>query len=187
MFALADVNSFYASCEAVFRPDLKGRPIVVLSNNDGCVIARNTEAKLLGIKMGAPFFKMRRECEQHNVVIFSSNYALYADMSIRVMTVLEEMSPKVEIYSIDEAFLNLDGVSYCKNLEEFGREVKDKVYKWTGLRIGVGIGPTKTLALYRDQFFLRDNDTAAFYTYATSICLSHNLAHFLANHSTSTV
>ncbi|KQN50337.1 translesion error-prone DNA polymerase V subunit UmuC [Rouxiella silvae] len=146
MFALADVNSFYASCEAVFRPDLKGRPIVVLSNNDGCVIARNTEAKLLGIKMGAPFFKMRRECEQHNVVIFSSNYALYADMSIRVMTVLEEMSPKVEIYSIDEAFLNLDGVSYCKNLEEFGREVKDKVYKWTGLRIGVGIGPTKTLA-----------------------------------------
>ncbi len=146
MFALADVNSFYASCEAVFRPDLKGRPIVVLSNNDGCVIARSKEAKVAGIKMGAPYFKVRQQCEQHNAVIFSSNYALYADMSDRVMTVLEEMSPRVEIYSIDEAFLDLTGVSNCKNLEQFGREVQQKVYQWTGLAIGVGIGPTKTLA-----------------------------------------
>ncbi len=146
MFALADVNSFYASCEAAFRPDLKGRPIVVLSNNDGCVIARNQEAKQAGIKMGAPYFKVRRECEQHNAVIFSSNYALYADMSHRVMLILEEMAPAVEIYSIDEAFLDLTGVSHCKNLEEFGREIREKVYKWTGLTIGVGIAPTKTLA-----------------------------------------
>lgn len=107
MFALADVNSFYASCETVFRPDLKGRPVVVLSNNDGCVIARSAEAKKLGIKMGDPFFKMRALFEQHKIVTFSSNYALYADMSTRVMTVLEEMSPAVEIYSIDEAFMNL--------------------------------------------------------------------------------
>ena len=146
MFALADVNSFYASCETVFRPDLKGRPVVVLSNNDGCVIARNREAKKAGIVMGAPFFKMRDLFERHNIVTFSSNYALYADMSSRVMTVLEEMSPAVEVYSIDEAFMNLQGVSNCQNLEDFGREVRAKVLLWTGLTVGVGIGPTKTLA-----------------------------------------
>lgn len=146
MFALADVNSFYASCETVFRPDLKGRPVVVLSNNDGCVIARSAEAKKIGIKMGDPFFKMRALFEQHKIVTFSSNYALYADMSTRVMTVLEEMSPAVEIYSIDEAFMNLQGVSNCKDLEEFGREVRAKVLQWTGLTVGVGIAPTKTLA-----------------------------------------
>lgn len=146
MFALADVNSFYASCETVFRPDLKGRPVVVLSNNDGCVIARSAEAKKLGIKMGDPFFKMRELFDKHNIVTFSSNYALYADMSSRVMTVLEEMSPAVEVYSIDEAFMNLQGVSNCQNLEEFGREVRAKVLQWTGLTVGVGIAPTKTLA-----------------------------------------
>lgn len=146
MFALADVNSFYASCETVFRPDLKGRPVVVLSNNDGCVIARSTEAKKLGIKMGDPFFKMRDLFERHKIVTFSSNYALYADMSSRVMTVLEEMSPAVEVYSIDEAFMNLQGVSNCQNLEEFEREVRAKVLRWTGLTVGVGIAPTKTLA-----------------------------------------
>ena len=146
MFALADVNSFYASCETVFRPDLKGRPVVVLSNNDGCVIARSAEAKKLGIKMGDPFFKMRDLFDKHNFVTFSSNYALYADMSSRVMTVLEEMSPAVEVYSIDEAFMNLQGVSNCQNLEEFGREVRAKVLQWTGLTVGVGIAPTKTLA-----------------------------------------
>ncbi|MCC3704458.1 translesion error-prone DNA polymerase V subunit UmuC [Rouxiella badensis] len=146
MFALADVNSFYASCEAAFRPDLKGRPIVVLSNNDGCVIARNKEAKVAGIQMGAPFFKVRQACEQHKVAIFSSNYALYGDMSYRVMTLLEEICPKVEIYSIDEAFIDLQGVSNCKNLETFGHEIRDKIDKCTGLKMGVGIGPTKTLA-----------------------------------------
>ncbi len=146
MFALADVNSFYASCETVFRPDLKGRPVVVLSNNDGCVIARSAEAKKLGIKMGEPFFKMRDLFDKHNIVTFSSNYALYADMSSRVMTILEEMSPAVEVYSIDEAFMNLQGVSNCQNLEEFGREVRAKVLQWTGLTVGVGIAPTKTLA-----------------------------------------
>ncbi|CAM4043918.1 DNA polymerase V subunit UmuC [Rahnella bruchi] len=119
---------------------------MVLSNNDACVIARSAEAKKLGIKMGDPFFKMRALFEQHKIVTFSSNYALYADMSTRVMTVLEEMSPAVEIYSIDEAFMNLQGVSNCKDLEEFGREVRAKVLQWTGLTVGVGIAPTKTLA-----------------------------------------
>jgi len=116
MYALVDVNSFYASCEIVFRPDLKGVPVVVLSNNDGCVIARSAEAKALGIKMGAPFFKLKETLRQHRVQVFSSNYALYADMSLRVMTTLEEMAPSVEIYSIDEAFLNLSGVSFCQPL-----------------------------------------------------------------------
>lgn len=146
MFALVDVNCFYASCETVFRPDLKGRPVVVLSNNDGCVIARSAEAKKAGIKMGAPYFKMREELTRHAVQVFSSNYALYADMSHRVMTILEEMAPSVEIYSIDEAFMDLTGVQNCMALETFGRQVKDRIRKETHLTVGVGIAQTKTLA-----------------------------------------
>lgn len=146
MFALVDVNSFYASCETVFRPDLRGRPVVVLSNNDGCVIARSAEAKKLGIKMGDPYFKCKDYLRYHGVVCFSSNYELYADMSQRVMTTLEQMSPRVEIYSIDEAFCDLSGVRNCRVLEEFGRELKDTVYRNTGLAVGVGIAQTKTLA-----------------------------------------
>lgn len=146
MFALVDVNSFYASCETVFRPDLLGRPVVVLSNNDGCVIARNAEAKRLDIKMGAPFFKMREEIQRHNVAVFSSNYALYADMSHRVMTTLEEMAPATEIYSIDEAFLDVTGISNCMSLEAYGHQVRNRIWQDTHLRVGVGIAQTKTLA-----------------------------------------
>ena len=146
MFALVDVDSFYASCETVFRPDLKGLPVVVLSNNDGCVIARNAAAKALGITMGAPFFKLKEALRQHKVQVFSSNYALYADMSLRVMTTLEAMAPAVEMYSIDEAFLNLSGVSFCQPLEAFGRQVQARVQQDTHLKVGVGIAPTKTLA-----------------------------------------
>ncbi|QGY32509.1 translesion error-prone DNA polymerase V subunit UmuC [Pantoea cypripedii] len=146
MFALVDVNSFYASCETVFRPDLKGRPVVVLSNNDGCVIARSAEAKVLGIKMGDPYFKMKNDLRRHRVQVFSSNYALYANMSNRVMTTLEEMAPAVEIYSIDEAFLNLTGVRNCIGLEQFGRMIRERVLRDTHLTVGVGIAPTKTLA-----------------------------------------
>jgi DNA polymerase V len=146
MFALVDVNSFYASCETTFRPDLWGKPVVVLSNNDGCVIARSAEAKKLGIKMGDPYFKCKDYFRQQGVVCFSSNYELYADMSQRVMTTLEEMSPRVEIYSIDEAFCDLTGVRNCRVLVEFGRELKDAVYRNTGLAVGVGIAQTKTLA-----------------------------------------
>ncbi|MBT8498174.1 DNA polymerase V subunit UmuC [Pantoea agglomerans] len=146
MFALVDVNSFYASCETVFRPDLRGKPVVVLSNNDGCVIARSSEAKKLGISMGAPYFKLKNEFRRHRVQVFSSNYALYADMSNRVMTTLEQMAPSVEVYSIDEAFLDLTGVRNCMVLENFGREVREMIKRNTHLTVGVGIAPTKTLA-----------------------------------------
>jgi len=146
MFALVDVNSFYASCETVFRPDLRGKPVVVLSNNDGCVIARSAGAKRAGIKMGAPYFKMREELTRHAVQVFSSNYALYADMSHRVMTILEEMAPSVEIYSIDEAFMDLTGVRNCMVLETFAHQVQQRVLKETHLTVGVGIAPTRTLA-----------------------------------------
>ena len=145
MFALCDVNSFYASCETVFRPDLKGRPVVVLSNNDGCVIARSAEAKPF-VTMGEPYFKQKDAFRRHGIVAFSSNYELYADMSNRVMTTLEEMSPRVEIYSIDEAFCDLTGVRNCRVLEEFGREIRATVLQRTHLTVGVGIAPTKTLA-----------------------------------------
>ncbi|MBD3126328.1 MULTISPECIES: Y-family DNA polymerase [Citrobacter] len=146
MFALVDVNSFYASCETAFRPDLKGRPVVVLSNNDGCVIARNAEAKMVGVKMGDPYFKQKDLFRRYGVVCFSSNYELYADMSSRVMFTLEALSPRCEIYSIDEAFCDLAGVRNCRVLADFGRELKDAVYQNTGLAVGVGIAQTKTLA-----------------------------------------
>jgi Nucleotidyltransferase/DNA polymerase involved in DNA repair len=146
MFALCDVNSFYASCETVFRPDLKGRPVAVLSNNDGCVIARSAEAKKIGIKMGDPYFKQKDLFRRHGVICFSSNYELYADMSNRVMNTLEEMSPRCEIYSIDEAFCDLTGVRNCRDLTEFGREIRETVLQRTHLTIGVGIAQTKTLA-----------------------------------------
>ncbi len=145
MFALCDVNSFYASCETVFRPDLKGRPVVVLSNNDGCVIARSAEAKGL-VTMGAPYFKQKEIFRQHGIVAFSSNYELYADMSRRVMDTLEALTPRVEIYSIDEAFCDLTGVRNCRDLTEFGAELRAIVQQHTHLTIGVGIAPTKTLA-----------------------------------------
>ena len=145
MFALCDVNSFYASCETVFRPDLQGRPVVVLSNNDGCVIARSAEAKPF-VKMGEPYFKQKDMFRLHDIIAFSSNYELYADMSNRVMTTLEELSPRCEIYSIDEAFCDLTGVRNCRDLTDFGREIRETVLRRTHLTVGVGIAQTKTLA-----------------------------------------
>ncbi|EQA5708711.1 translesion error-prone DNA polymerase V subunit UmuC, partial [Cronobacter sakazakii] len=146
MYALADVNSFYASCEKVFRPDLRNRPVVVLSNNDGCVIARSAEARRLGIKMGVPWFQLRTEHFPEPVVAFSSNYELYASMSNRVMSCLEELAPRVEQYSIDEMFLDIRGIDRCLEFEDFGRQLRSYVLTCTGLTIGVGMGPTKTLA-----------------------------------------
>jgi len=145
MFALCDVNSFYASCETVFRPDLKGKPVVVLSNNDGCVIARSAEAKPF-VKMGEPYFKQKDAFRRHGVVCFSSNYELYADMSNRVMSILEGMLPRCEIYSIDEVFCDLTGVRNCRDLTEFGREIRATILQCTHLTVGVGIAQTKTLA-----------------------------------------
>ncbi|HHQ4530594.1 TPA: translesion error-prone DNA polymerase V subunit UmuC [Aeromonas hydrophila] len=143
--ALVDVNNFYTSCERLFRPDLKGRPIVVLSNNDGCVVSRSPEAKALGIKMGVPYFQIRQFFEAMGGIWFSSNYALYGDMSNRVMTVLEGMAPAVEVYSIDEAFIELSEC-WAGDQLEYGLQVRARVQQWTGLTVGVGIGTTKTLA-----------------------------------------
>lgn len=143
--ALVDVNNFYASCERLFRPDLNGRPIVVLSNNDGCVVARSAEAKAMGIKMGVPYFQIRQQYEAMGGVWFSSNYVLYGDLSARVMTILEGMAPTVETYSIDEAFVEL-GESWAGDLVAYGHQIRERVQQWTGLTVGVGIAPTKTLA-----------------------------------------
>jgi len=146
MFALADVNSFYASCEKVFHPDLRNRPVVVLSNNDGCVIARSAEAKRLGIKMGVPWFQLKTVQFPEPVITFSSNYELYASLSNRVMSHLEQLAPRVEQYSIDEMFLDIRGIDSCIDYEDFGRQLREHVRSGTGLTIGVGMGPTKTLA-----------------------------------------
>ena len=144
MFALVDCNNFYASCERVFRPDLEGAPIVVLSNNDGCVIARSNEAKVLGVPMGAPAFKYRELFLANKINVFSSNFALYGDMSSRVINILSTFTPDIEIYSVDEAFLNLSGFEMF-NLEAYGKEINYKVTKSTGISISVGIAPTKSL------------------------------------------
>ena len=143
MIALADCNNFYASCERVFNPALKDKPVVVLSNNDGCIIARSNEAKALGVRMGEPVFKARRIIEENNVNVFSTNFALYGDMSKRVMSLLDILSPEIEIYSIDEAFMDFSGIKNCFNL---GLQMRDTVAKHTGIPISIGIAKTKTLA-----------------------------------------
>ena len=143
VFALIDCNSFYASCERVFRPDLAKTPIVVLSNNDGCVIARSYDAKQF-VKMGAPYFQIKDHLRQNGVQVFSSNYALYGDISERVMTLIESMVPAVQVYSIDEAFADLTGLP--GDLTDLGRRIRALVYRGTGIPVGVGIAPTKTLA-----------------------------------------
>jgi DNA polymerase V len=143
VFALIDCNSFYASCERVFRPDLARTPIVVLSNNDGCVIARSYDAKPF-VKMGSPYFQIKDHLRRNGVVAFSSNYALYGDMSERVMTIIESMVPALEVYSIDEAFADLTGIP--SDLTAFGRKIRSTIFKSTGIPVGVGIARTKTLA-----------------------------------------
>ncbi len=144
MLALVDCNSFYASCERVFDPSLAKKPVVVLSNNDGCIVARSDEAKRLGIKMGEPAFKIASFLKKSQVAVFSSNYTLYGDMSRRVMATLTQFTPELEIYSIDEAFLNLKGIP--EDLTSYGQRIKAKVYKDTGMPVSVGIAPTKALA-----------------------------------------
>jgi len=145
MYALIDCNNFYASCERVFRPDLRGKPVVVLSNNDGCVIARSNEAKDLGIPMGAPAYQFKQILDEKNIAVFSSNFALYGDMSHRVMDILGTFCPSMEIYSIDEAFLDFEGFD-LHNLDEIGLNMRQKVLQWTGIPVSVGFAPTKALA-----------------------------------------
>lgn len=144
MYALVDGNNFYVSCERAFRPSLNGRPVVVLSNNDGCAIARSNEAKALGIKMGAPWFQIRHLEESHGLVALSANFELYGDMSDRMMSVVAGLGHRQEVYSIDESFVDLSGLR--GDLTERARAVRQRVLAWTGIPCGIGIGPTKTLA-----------------------------------------
>ncbi len=150
MIALVDCNNFYVSCERVFNPKLEKKPVVVLSNNDGCIVARSEEAKELGIPMGAPLFEWKEFIEKHKVEVFSSNYTLYGDLSERVMNTLSQFSPDIEIYSIDEAFIDLSYLSYVTNskekLFEYGTKIRNTVKKWTGIPVSVGIAPTKVLS-----------------------------------------
>ena len=155
--ALVDCNNFYASCERVFQPRLRGKPVVVLSNNDGCVIARSNEAKALGVEMGAPWHLCRESFRKTGVVVRSSNYTLYGDMSARVMRVLSNFTPNLEIYSIDEAFLSLAG--FEARCEAHARDLRRTVQQWTGIPVSVGIAPTKTLAKVANR--LAKKDTAA--------------------------
>lgn len=146
-FALVDVNNFYVSCERVFNPRLEGRPVVVLSNNDGCAVARSNEVKTLGVTMGAPWFRMKALAEQHGIVALSSNYALYGDMSNRVVAVLRGFCPDIEVYSIDESFLRIETVDHLfGGAGAMGHLMRARIRQWTGLPVCVGVGPTKTLA-----------------------------------------
>jgi len=164
MFAIVDCNNFYASCERVFNPTLEKRPVVVLSNNDGCIIARSAEAKAIGIKMGTPVFEARKMIKKHNIVVFSSNYPLYGDMSNRVMETLRSITPDVEVYSIDEAFLNLRGTkAMCGSLNTLSRDLRTKVKKWTGIPVSIGVAPTKTLAKIGNRLAKKRAEAAGVY------------------------
>jgi DNA polymerase V len=145
MFALCDCNNFYVSCERVFAPKLGRQPVVVLSNNDGCVVARSPEVKALGIKMGVPLFQIQSLIRQHGIQVYSSNYSLYGDMSGRVMEVLKQFTPDLEIYSIDEAFLDFSGFAQ-RDLCHYAQQIRQTVRQWTGIPVSIGIGKTKTLA-----------------------------------------
>lgn len=151
MYALVDCNNFFVSCERVFRPQLEGKAVVVLSNNDGCVVARSNESKAMGIKMGTPFFKVRNLVDQGRLVACSSNYALYGDISNRVMSLLADAVPKIEIYSIDEAFLHLEGIDPA-DVPRLCRNLVQKIRKWVGVPVSIGVAPTKTLAKIASHF-----------------------------------
>jgi DNA polymerase V len=151
VFALIDCNNFYASCERLFNPLLENKPVIVLSNNDGCCVARSNEAKKLGIKMGEPFFKIKDLIEKNNVNVFSSNYELYGDISNRVVNTLFTFSPDVEVYSIDEAFVNLKNLA-VSDYRNTGKQIREKILSWTGIPVSVGISPTKTLSKVANEF-----------------------------------
>lgn len=159
IIALVDCNSFYCSCERVFNPSLEGRPVIVLSNNDGCTVARTDEAKALGIEMGAPYFQIKDLLKKHNVHVFSSNYTLYGDMSRRVMSILKDYTPDMEVYSIDEAFLDLSGFK-TRDLLSYVRAIRADVLKQTGIPVSIGIGPTKVLAKVANRISKKNKATS---------------------------
>ncbi len=169
VFALADCNNFYVSCERVFDPKLEGKPVVVLSNNDGCVVSRSNEARALGIKMGAPVFEISSLIKKHGIKVFSSNYALYGDMSQRVMECLSGFAKDVEVYSIDEAFLDLSGFAH-ENLSDYGQRICSTVKKWTGIPLSIGIAETKTLAKIANKIAKKSPDSKGVFDLTGPFC-----------------
>ena len=166
-FAIVDCNNFYASCERLFRPELIGKPVVVLSNNDGCIIARSSEAKDLGVGMGAAYFKVKKLLKQHDIAVFSSNYALYGDLSHRVMDVLSRFAPRIEVYSIDEAFLDFEGFEEW-DLHRYGHEICSMVQQWTGIPVSIGFGSTKTLAKLANRVSKKQADLNGVFNFASA-------------------
>src|SRR6266536_3480594 len=198
LFALIDCNNFYVSCGRVFNASIQNKPVIVLSNNDSCVVARSTEVKKLGVKMGQPVFQIAELIKEHNIQVFSSNYSLYADLSARVMKVLSQFSPALETYSIDEAFLDLTSLS-IDNLTEFGRTIQDRVLQRIGIPVSVGIAPTKCLTKIANEIVKQDVqyhgvlDLSTLSDQEVDACLAtvaiedvwgigHKYAHFLSNH-----
>lgn len=167
IFALVDCNNFYVSCERVFNPTLNNRPVIILSNNDGCVIARSQEAKQLGIAMGTPAFEISGLLEKHEVQVFSSNYKLYGDMSQRMLSVLSQLSPDIEPYSIDEAFLRIDRIKQF-NPRDYGVRVRAVIDQWLGLPVSIGIGPTKTLAKAANYLAKQDPDSSGIFDFLSA-------------------
>ena len=174
MYGLVDCNNFYVSCERVFNPSLRGKPVVVLSNNDGCIIARSNEAKALGIPMGAPLHLYKTLIKQNKIFTYSSNYTLYGDMSSRVMSVLNYFIPNIEIYSIDEAFLNLKNFN-TQSLQDEMFKIRERIYQWTGIPVSIGIGPTKTLAKLANKI-AKKNSSNGVYILTVSTQLTHILS-----------
>ena len=175
MYGLVDCNNFYVSCERVFNPSLRGKPVVVLSNNDGCIIARSNEAKALGIPMGAPLHLYKTPIKQNNIFTYSSNYTLYGDMSSRVMSVLNYFIPNIEIYSIDEAFLNLKNFN-IQSLQDEMFKIRERIYQWTGIPVSIGIGPTKTLAKLANKIAKKNSSNGVYI-----LTVSTQLTHILSN------
>ena len=174
MYGLVDCNNFYVSCERVFNPSLRGKPVVVLSNNDGCIIARSNEAKAIGIPMGAPLHLYKTLIKQNKIFTYSSNYTLYGDMSSRVMSVLNYFIPNIEIYSIDEAFLNLKNFN-IQSLQDEMFKIRERIYQWTGIPVSIGIGPTKTLAKLANKI-AKKNSSNGVYILTVSTQLTHILS-----------
>jgi DNA polymerase V len=180
LFALVDCNNFYVSCERIFEPSLENRPVVVLSNNDGCVVSRSNEAKRLGIKMGVAFFKIKDFADKHGVEALSSNYTLYADMSRRVMETLCHFSPEIEVYSIDEAFLDLSGLGDPPT--EYGRKIRHTVKQWTGMPVSIGIAGTKTLAKIANRIAKRSPEAAGVFELTKQAPIDKALAQTKVDH-----
>lgn len=174
VFALVDCNSFYCSCERLFRPDLRNRPVGVLSNNDGCFVSRTSELKALGVKMGEPYFKVKNICDKNKVAVFSANFSLYTNLSDRVMATLFEFSPALEVYSVDEAFLDLSGFDE-KTIEDYCRHIKETVERNTGIPVGIGIARTKVLAKLANRIAKVDPSTRGVYSVLPPLNLNHAL------------